>query len=282
MTAIATKISAGPDLEMAVTIRGTGQPVVLLHGIPGSGRVWDRVAERLGQQCRVVVPDLLGFGASAKPVDVETLWATGQARALAQVLTALGIDRAAIVGHDFGGPTALAYATEFPDRVTHLVLAATNAFPDTPIPFPLSAVTWPALGPLTARALFSRPALRLMLWQGAGRPRTALSPATYLGDPEQLRSTRLIFATGLRELADRYAPCARALSRITVPTLVIWGDGDPFFPVAQGERTADDIPGARFVVYEGAGHFLPEERPAQMAAAIAELIGAPLPGASGE
>jgi pimeloyl-ACP methyl ester carboxylesterase len=46
-----------------------------------------------------------------------------------------------------------------------------------------------------------------------------------------------------------------------MPTMVIWGDHDPFFSVAQGQRTASAIPGARFVLFEGAGHFLPEERP---------------------
>lgn len=52
-----------------------------------------------------------------------------------------------------------------------------------------------------------------------------------------------------------------ALQRVRVPALVVWGDRDPFFSVAQGRRTAAAIPGSRFELYAGCGHFVPEERP---------------------
>jgi pimeloyl-ACP methyl ester carboxylesterase len=58
---------------------------------------------------------------------------------------------------------------------------------------------------------------------------------------------------------------------LAVPAVVGWGDRDPFFPVAIGQRTAALIPDAQFRLYEGAGHFLPEERPAQLATDLLEL-----------
>jgi pimeloyl-ACP methyl ester carboxylesterase len=108
---------------------------------------------------------------------------------------------------------------------------------------------------------------------GVGRPRIRLDRETYLGDGEQLRAVRLIFAASLRDLAERYGPIAESLSTIDVPTLVLWGDRDPFFPVEQGRRLAEAIPGARFAVYEGAGHFLPEERTETFAQDLRALVG---------
>ena len=125
-----------PKGYVAVRTTGTGPDVVLVHGIPGSGRAWDLVAARLAGHHRVVVPDLLGFGQSARPRG-DGLWAEAQSDALALALDELGVERAAIVGHDFGGPVALKLVGARPDLATHLVLASTNAFPDTPIPFPV-------------------------------------------------------------------------------------------------------------------------------------------------
>ena len=68
------------------------------------------------------------------------------------------------------------------------------------------------------------------------------------------------------------APLAATLPAVDAPTLVAWGDRDPFFGVAQARRTAAAVPGARLVLYRGAGHFLPEERPAELAADIARLL----------
>lgn len=252
-------------MRMTARVHGAGEPVVLLHGIPGSAGVWDHVVERLAGEHRVVVPDLLGFGSSPGEADIETLWADSQARALAALLDELGIERAALVGHDFGGPVALALTAARPDLATGLVLCATNAFPDTPIPLPIRAVTWPLVGGPAARLLFSGPALRMMLRQGSG-------PSA-----REQASVRTIFATALRELEDRYAPIERALRAVSCPSLVVWGDRDPFFGLAQARRTAAALPGARLVILEGAGHFLPSERPGRLAAEIAAFLRDPVP-----
>lgn len=244
--------------RLALRVFGEGDAVLLLHGFPGSSHDWDEVAVRLAATSRVVVPDLIGFGGSSRPPDPERLWADAQAEALAAALDVLEVDQAALVGHDFGGPVALAFLRRHPRRVTHLALAATNAFPDTPIPFPLSTVTWPLVGGLAARFLFSGPALRLMSGRRQARSEVA--------------SVRTIFSTSLRNLERLYAPLAELLPRIDVPTLVLWGDHDPFFPLEQGHRTAAAIPGARLVALEGAGHFLPAERPAELAREIAALV----------
>lgn len=256
--------------ELAVSRSGEGQPLLLLHGLPGSAASWAQVRDRLGPDTDVLTPDLLGFGASAKPLFLSSLHAVGQAEALLDVLDALALPSVTVVGHDFGGPVAVSLLALAPERVSGLGLLATNTFPDAPVPFPLSTVTWPLVGHLAARTLFSRPSLRLMLLAGVGSPRVRLDPHAALGDHAQVRCIRTVFAASLRRLEELYRPVQQALQSCDVEGFVLWGERDPFFSVQQGRRTADAF-GARFTALEGAGHFLPDERPAEVAEAIREL-----------
>ena len=250
---------------------GSGPAVVLLHGIPGSAATWQLVAAELPGTLDVIVPDLLGFGASNRPQTLDDLHAPAQAAALDNLLDELGIDNTIVIGHDFGGPIALTLASNRPDSISALGLLSTNAFTDTPIPFPLSLATAPVIGPLARRALFSGPSLRMMLRQGVGRDSTPLDPHTHLGDRDQQRAIATIFAGSLTRLAELYGPVEAALGRIDAPAFVGWGDQDPFFDLTQGERTAATL-GVQLRVYDGAGHFLPHERPHDVAADILALV----------
>lgn len=246
-----------------------GPTVVLLHGIPGSGAEWEAVAERLAGDHRVVVADLIGFGESDRSDDLEALHAEGQAEALERSLTEAGVERAVFAGHDFGGPVALTLMRRRRDLFSGLALISTNAFTDTPIPMPIRAITWPLIGVAAERILFSAPSLRMMLKQGASVP---LPAERHLGDQAQRRAIHRIFAASLRELAARYAPVEEALGAVDLPALVVWGDRDPFFSVDQGRRTAGAMGAARFELYEGCGHFAPEERPAALADDLRRLV----------
>lgn len=256
---------------IAAEVAGDGPSVLLLHGIPGSGAGWHEVRRLLGPTHRVIVPDLIGFGDSARTEDIGALWADAQAVAVSALLDDLQVRGFVVVGHDFGGPVAAHLMARNHRRVTGLVLAATNAFDDTPIPFPLSGILWPFVGGVWARALFSAPSLRMMVRKGVGTPQPKLDASGYVGDSAQAKAIRLIFSTSLRELRPRYNPVTALLRQVRVPTRVVWGDRDPFFPIAQAERTTALIEGARLVTLSGAGHFLPEERPAEFADAIASL-----------
>ena len=245
--------------------------VVLLHGIPGSSAIWRAVAQDLAREHRVVVPDLLGFGESPRPASIDALWADAQAQALHDALNASGVQRAVFAGHDFGGLVALALAQD-PNAhalIAGLCLAATNVFCDTPIPLPIRAVTWPVVGLLAECALFSRPSLQMMLRQGSSRP---LDSQVYLGDTGQRRAIATIFTHALRELHSRYAFAEPTLRRLDVPVLVAWGERDPFFAPAQAERTVAAARHGRIAVYDDARHFLPDERPEQLANDLRQLI----------
>lgn len=258
--------------RVAVRIIGEGPALLLVHGIPGSAEVWDHVrAELVAGGFRVLIPDLLGFGASDRPARLDELWVDAQATALSELLAASDAEPAIAVGHDYGTPISVTLAHRNPTSVSGLVLAAGNLFTDTPIPPPLRTVTVPVVGGLAARILLSAPLLRMMLQFGVGRPRVSLNPAVYLGDAAQRRAISTIFAGALRELPDRYREVEAALNELQQPTVVIWGDRDPFFGIEQAKRAAAAIPDATLQIEPDAGHFLPAERPAAFISALRRL-----------
>lgn len=103
----------------------------------------------------------------------------------------------------------------------------------------------------------------------------------HLGDRWQSRAIRTVFEGSLRNLSELYTPVQQQLQAWSGPAFVAWGDRDPFFSVEQGRRTADaagaaGAAGAHFMLFQNAGHFLPQERPDEVAAGIAALLDTPL------
>lgn len=261
----------GNGRTMAIDHAGQGSAIVLIHGIPGGPQAWHPVGMQLAQHHHVIIPHLLGFAGSSRPSEVQALWADAQAAAIQAALARLGIQSAMLVGHDFGGPVAAMLLRQPQVEWTHLALLSANIFTDTPIPFPLSLTTLPAVGALAKSLIFSRPSLAMMLRQGVGRGGTVLQPGVYLGDHAQDRAIAAIFAYALSNIQSLYAPIEAALAGSRLPTLVAWGDQDPFFSAAQGRRTAEFV-GGEFILFQGAGHFLPAERPAELVDALARHL----------
>lgn len=247
-----------------------GPTVVLLHGIPGSRSTFAVVGERLGKTCRVVVPDLLGFGDS--PDAPAHYHAEEHAEVVAHFLAKLGIEDFHLVGFDFGGPTAVRLAGKLGKRVRSLTVAATNVFPDTPIPPPLRLAKVPLLGWLFFRLAFGTLGLMAM-WLAAVADRRAFPFKNYRTalKGHGVRTTRRIFLRSMRDLPGLYGEVERLGGTLGLPSLVLWGDRDPFFPTTVGERTAKTL-GAELRILESCGHFVPEERPTETAEAIAGLI----------
>ncbi len=272
-----TTVRVGPHAVRVDEYGREGPTILLLHGIPGWRGTWGPVAARLAAGHRVVAPDLLGFGESTDPG--EDFHARGQAQMVLGLLDALDLGAAHVVGFDFGGPIALTLYRQCPARVLSLCLSATNVFTDTPIPGPLKLANVPGLGALVFRAAFGRLGLSL-LWRAAVGDRVTFPRSRYV---EMLRWkrgiawTRRIFLASMRDLPGLYGDVQDTLARIDVPTVVLWGDRDPFFGVAVAERTAAAIPGARLVTFAGCGHFVPEERADRFAVEVANLVGSARP-----
>lgn len=256
---------------LAYDVHGSSGPtVVLLHGIPGSRGTFAAVGEKLGRSCRVVVPDLLGFGES--PDAPAGHHAAEHAEVVAKLIDQLGVERFHLVGFDFGGPTAMHLAGRLRERVRSLTVAATNLFPDTPIPPPLRLAKVPLLGWLFFRLAFGTLGLMAM-WLAAVADRVAFPFARYRESlrGQGVRTTRDIFLHSMRDLPGLYGEVERIARSLGIPALVLWGDRDPFFPISVGERTAQAL-GAELRVLAGCGHFVPEERADEMVEGVSKLI----------
>jgi pimeloyl-ACP methyl ester carboxylesterase len=104
-------------------VTGEGRPVVLLHGFPDTGRLWRHQVPALARAgLRVIVPDLRGYGRSDRPADVGAYALPALAGDVLAVLADAGVQRAHVVGHDWGAALAWGLAALAPDRVDHLVV----------------------------------------------------------------------------------------------------------------------------------------------------------------
>lgn len=249
------------------TDRGRGSSVVLLHGIPGSRKTWNDVVPLITGKARILVPDLLGFGSS--PDGSGKGHAFEQAEAVLAMLDACEVRDAHLVGFDFGGPVAVALHALAPERINRLTLIATNLLTDTPVPLPLRITRLPVLGELMFRILFSRPGL-IALWRSATVDRRSFTLRAFMQSIDRRGNvtSRRIFLASMRRLMQLYGEIEAELPKIEVPVTLVWGGEDPFFSVATGDRSASRIRGAKFIVFSDCGHFVPGEKPLQLAAAI--------------
>lgn len=119
----------GPWKETSYRDTETGYPVLVVHGFPADGSLWDHQIPRLSKSCRLIIPDLPGSGASplAGPISIEEM-----AEVLREVLDSAGIARCVVIGHSMGGYAALAFAEKYPDRLEGLGLFHSTAFQDAP------------------------------------------------------------------------------------------------------------------------------------------------------
>ncbi|HKP92233.1 MAG TPA: alpha/beta hydrolase [Thermoleophilaceae bacterium] len=256
-------------MEIAVRRAGAGPGLLLVHGIPTSSRLWDGVGADLAADFDVVAPDMLGYGESAKPADRDVSMAA-QARLVPPLLDALGLDRVVLVGHDLGGAVAQRVVVEAPDRVRGLVLVDSVSFDSWPI---ARMRVLRALSPPFTRwwprrwfAWFER-SMRSYVPEGEPREALAASIGAWSRDrgaaEAWIRNTRAMDPRITEEVAPR-------LADVAVPAHVVWGERDPFQKVRWASRLRDAIPGATLTELDG-GHFLPWDRPAEVAAEIRAL-----------
>src|SRR4051794_27627991 len=149
-------------------IAGSGPLVVLIHGMVNSSRHWEQVALRLADRYTVIAPDLLGHGDSATPRGDYSLGA--HAASIRDLLAAIGVDRASIVGHSLGGGVAMQYFWQFPQRTERLVLVSSGGLGDEVSPL-LRTAALPGMSSVLAGAAHPRVVAGLMHAGGRLRER---------------------------------------------------------------------------------------------------------------
>lgn len=239
---------------------GTGEPMVLVHGITTWSFLWDRVTPRLSEHFDVIAIDLLGCGESDKPLDVSYA-IQDHADRLFKFVKALGIERFHLVGHDLGGGTAQIYAVRHPETLYDLTLINTVGYDFWPVQ-PITALRTPIVRQLLM-ATFDLGTFRLVL-------KRALYHKELLTDEMMDHFTRPLSDTEGRQAFMHFARCldnhnltdiADDLRRLDVPTLIVRGDADPYLSGVIAERLHDDIPGSRLERIATASHFVQIDEP---------------------
>jgi pimeloyl-ACP methyl ester carboxylesterase len=240
-----------------------GAPILFIHGYPLSSAMWQPQLEGVSANFRVIAPDLRGFGASDAPPGPYSMDLL--ANDCAALLDHLGLTQpVAVCGLSMGGYVAFAFWRKYPQRVNALILASTRALPDAPETAEnrLKAAT-------LAEKEGSEAIARAML------PKM-LSP---VASPELVARVKALMLTasvpgivgalmGMRQRPDS----TPTLPTITVPTLVVRGDDDPFASLDEAQAMCAAIPQARLVRIPGAAHLPNLERPEPFNSAVAQFL----------
>lgn len=257
--------------------QGSGHPIVLLHGVPTSSFLWRRVLPVVARDYRGLAPDLLGFGRSEKPASGDYT-VTGQADLLGRLLDQLGLERYALVGHDFGALVAAELLARRSGQVSHLVILNTSFRPERwSGPSPLWLLRLPLLGEL-AMALARPWMLRLAMRPFLAKPgRLTRADLDGYWEPFErgFRATLLRLYRSAPMTTEDFRRWREALSRLAVPCLIAWGARDPAFRADEARELARLIPGARLVLFAHASHFLPEDRPQALGRLISPFLERP-------
>ncbi|MEU2257808.1 alpha/beta hydrolase [Nocardia xishanensis] len=253
-------------LRIAVDVRGSGQPVLLINGLGGSLGLWEPLRRDLAD-LEVVSFDAPGAGRSTTPRNVYSM--SDLARFVTRLLDTLGYDTVDVVGHSFGGALAQQLAHQAPDRIRRIVLATTTCGWGG-VPGTLgSAVT-----ALTPFRLWSKRVYGLTIPLLAGEHNAeAELLRTWAG--ERL-STRPSFGGYSKQLLAGWTWTSLPwLDSIEHPVLVVAGSDDRLLPLANSQILATHLPNARMLVFEGHGHYLLLDPESGAGAAISDFIRSP-------
>ncbi|MCP4902039.1 MAG: alpha/beta hydrolase [bacterium] len=250
----------GLNINTLIAGQAESPPLVLLHGYPTSNQLWRRIIPGLADSFRIIAPDLPGHGLSDKPTDVDydrELFVSFLA-GLAEVCNLAKFD---LVAHDLGAIVALSYAARFPERLGRLVVMDTAPYVEWNLATRL--VIWLAKTPMTARLLLTRPLFRSFLQLGVAHPQviSADIAESYRQPWVADKAGRKAFSLTVAVPPEGITEPRENLSRVTVPTLVLWAAKDRLFGKRVAKQLRDDLPDATMVVVPDCGHFLQEEQP---------------------
>ena len=255
--------------RVAYRDEGTGEVLLLVHGMGGSSNTWSGVIPLLAKKYRVIAPDLLGHGESDKPRGDYSVGAF--AVLLRDLLDALDIPRVTVIGHSLGGGIAMQFAHQHRQYCERIVLISSGGFGDD-VGRVLRLLSLPG-SELVLPVIASRPAIL------AGNAVRALmgSSDRFKARPSlSNRDNRQAFLRTLRSVVDFRGQAVCALNRLgfhgVLPALIISGDEDRVIPVEHARAAHRMLPDSRLHLLSGVHHHPPTERPETVARLIDDFI----------
>jgi pimeloyl-ACP methyl ester carboxylesterase len=255
--------------RVAYRDEGTGEVLLLVHGMGGSSNTWSGVIPLLAKKYRVIAPDLLGHGKSDKPRGDYSVGAF--AVLLRDLLDALDVPRVTVIGHSLGGGIAMQFAHQHRQYCERIVLISSGGFGDD-VGRVLRLLSLPG-SELVLPVLASRPAVL------AGNALRALmgSSDRFKARPSlSNRDNRQAFLRTLRSVVDFRGQAVSALNRLcfhgVLPALIISGDQDRVIPVEHARAAHRTLPNSRLHIMSGVQHHPPTERPETVARLIDDFV----------
>lgn len=252
-------------IDIAYVRRGTGVPLVLIHGYPLDHTIWDAVAPMLTDDFDLIIPDLRGFGGSDLIEADQSI--IDYASDIAGLLTRLRIRKAFLAGHSMGGYAAMAFAREYPDRVAGLGMISSQVAADSP-----------------ERKEGRYATARQVMADGVGSVTTAMTPKLS-ADPRiqeivqaiMARQRPLAVASALQAMAER-PDSTDVFSALRYPVVVLHGEADALIPVERAREMKAALGSARYTELPGVGHMPMLEQPAAVAEALRFFVKVKLKG----
>jgi pimeloyl-ACP methyl ester carboxylesterase len=273
------------DVYLNYRVVGQGKCVIVaLHGFGGALDTWNDIEKVLGDRCRFYVPDLVGFGLSARP-DGFTYTVGQQAEIVARFLEFVqrrsGEPAVTLIGHSYGGAVAAAAYAKLQNRsiVGRLVLIDALADPKlVRLPLPFQILRVKVVNKLALNLFPARTSVHIVLNGIYSKHDASKRDAVQQGVCRyaqflDIPGAHIALISTLRQDGDRDAAMdlAHAISRIGIPALIIWGKYDPLIPRVQADRLHDAIPDSR-MEFVDTGHAPQEEAPDVTARLIAGFL----------
>lgn len=243
------------NIDLSYERHGKGAPLVLIHGFPLDLSIWDNVVPLLENDFDLIVPDLRGFGESSTVNTPYTM--LDFANDIAGLLDHLGVEKAAFAGHSMGGYVALAFAKEYPERVSGLALVSSQAAADAP-----------------ERKAGRYKTARDVLEKGVDVAAEAMTPKLSANEKVQEFTNLLMKAQSregvvgaLKAMAER-EDSTSVLSQFTFPVVLIHGDADALIPMDRAREIKSILPAAQLIKLKKAGHMPMLEFPEKTAEAL--------------
>ncbi|MEK6751895.1 MAG: alpha/beta fold hydrolase [Chloroflexota bacterium] len=243
------------NIDLSYDRSGTGTPLVLIHGFPLDLSIWDAVVPLLENDYDLIVPDLRGFGESSTVDTPYTI--LDFANDIAGLLDHLGLEKAAFAGHSMGGYVALAFAKEYPERVSGLALVSSQAAADAP-----------------ERKAGRYKTARDVAEKGVDVVADAMTPKLSANEKVQEFTNLLMKAQSragvvgaLKAMAER-EDFTSILSQFSFPVVLIHGDADALISIDRAREIKSILPAAQLIKLKKAGHMPMLEFPQETAEAL--------------
>jgi len=271
-----------PQGTLSYRERGSGEPIVFIHGLLVNGDLWRKAGPELSKDYRCIVPDL-PLGSHSRPMNADAdLSPYGVAKVIDDFLAALDLRDVTLVGNDTGGAFCQLVITRHPERIGRLVLTPCDAYENFPprlFKYMLAPTRWPVgtlvlMQPMRFAAMRHSPlGFGLLAKHGFDAEVTNgwMRPAI------EQAGIRRDLAKVMRGIHPRYTlEAAEKLSDFRHPVLLVWASEKAFFPLEHAERLAQTFPDARLERVDDSYTFVMEDQPDRLAALIAEFARRPV------